>query len=494
MFAKIKKLLKNQNTIPSEQAVELKKKGDAYVREENYQQAVSCYQQAINISPQYPDALIGLGYALSEQGLMDNAAKYLQQVLSITPNNVDAHFMLGNIAHQKGDLQQAVVHYNKALQANPNFEFAYRKLCAIYQTLGNISSAKNILERGIAAIPSSTSLLFDCAGLYFSEKDYPNAIRLLQNILKLSPSLLAAHTNIANAYLHTNQFEAAISHLEKITQLTPNDAVAYENLANTYLKLERKEQALQAFKEVLRIDPNSPFQHLVNAFSGQTTATATAGYVENLFDSYAESFESHLTQKLHYNTPSLLVSLIHTNLDLKNNKLIILDLGCGTGLFGKAIAPFANKIIGVDLSIKMLEKAKELNLYHRLEHQEVLAMMRQEPDSSYDLIAACDVFVYVGMLDEIVIEAKRLLRPNGIFAFSTESLEAQAQSDIKNDMQNFVLNTTGRYAHALSYLNNLANDTDFDVLETKEDVIRFNDQKPVQGYLSVWRNSQDVNK
>jgi predicted TPR repeat methyltransferase len=48
------------------------------------------------------------------------------------------------------------------------------------------------------------------------------------------------------------------------------------------------------------------------------------------------------------------------------------------------------------------------------------------------------------------------------------------------------LNDTGRYTHAISYLNKLANGAEFNILETKEAIIRENDGKPVIGHLSLW--------
>lgn len=486
MFAKIKKLLKNQNTTPSEQAIELKKKADAYVREENYQQAVSCYQQAINISPQYADALIGLGHALSEQGLLDDAAQYLQQVLSITPNSVDAHFMLGNIAQHKEDLQQAVVHYNKALQANSNFEFAYHELFAVYQALGNISSAKEVLERAIIAIPTSTNLLFTRASLYFSEKNYQQSIFLLQKILQQSPNHIASLRNLAQSYIQLSQDELAIPYLQQLLKLKPEDVDIYEDIANIYLKLDKNQDALFFLNEVVRLNPNSPLKHLVASLSGQTTDTAPVEYVQKLFDHYAEKFESHLTKTLHYDVPTQLVAMIQANLNQTQKKWIVLDLGCGTGLFGQAISPFAQQIVGIDLSQKMLEKAKQHNVYHRLEHADLLQGMQKDANNSYDIIASTDVFIYVGKLDEVVLEVKRLLKHQGIFAFSVESTEDLFTTNPPLTEQDFILTDSGRYAHSMAYLNRLAQDAGFKILQTKHEAIRLHKDSPIMGYLLVW--------
>ena len=111
------------------------------------------------------------------------------------------------------------------------------------------------------------------------------------------------------------------------------------------VKLNRKHEAIAPYKEVLRIDPNHPVKHIIAAFSGDTTSTAPAGYIANLFDGYAEKFDSHLVKDLHYNTPSVLLSTIQSHVNLSARQLDVLDLGCGTGLFGKVISPFVGQMV-----------------------------------------------------------------------------------------------------------------------------------------------------
>lgn len=492
MFSKLKKLITPNVADAENAAMELKKNGDKHAGEERYEQAVEYYRQALSISPEFSGALIGIGFALSEMGSHDEAAQHLQQVLSIKPDNVDAHFMLGNIARVKGDTRRAIDHYTQAININPGFNFAYRKLFETHQMLGETAKAKEVLERAISALPGSANFLFERAGLYFAEKDYKNAINLLQKALRLTPDNVAFHMNIAKSFMESGQIEAAIPYLEQAARLRPDDSTTHEDLGNAYLKLGRKQDALACFKEVVRIEPDSPFKHLVAAFSGLTTHTAPSKYVEELFDHYAENFESHLVQELHYNVPARLVSLIQSHLDLDAQKLGVLDLGCGTGLFGREIARFADQIVGVDLSSKMLEKAAELGIYQRLERQDVVEMMRGEAAASYDLVAATDVFIYVGALDGLVSEAKRILRRNGVFAFSAESLEALSESISMTDSSDFRLQETGRYVHSIKYLNRLAEECGFKVLEIKEEPCRQEKGEQIMGYLVLWVSSEDV--
>ena len=115
-------------------------------------------------------------------------------------------------------------------------------------------------------------------------------------------------------------------------------------------------------------------------------------------------------------------------------------------------------------------------------------MVQGEAPSSYDVVFAADVFVYLGKLDELVNHAQRLLRPGGLFAFSVESLEALMDDAAgPSNRQGYQLNVTGRYAHSVAYLARMAEHNGFDVLSTTGTQTRLDKGKPVHGYLALWR-------
>jgi predicted TPR repeat methyltransferase len=265
-------------------------------------------------------------------------------------------------------------------------------------------------------------------------------------------------------------------------QFGPGFSEAHSNLGMILQSSGRLDEALVHFQECLRLSPGNVIaQHHIASLTGQNTERAPDQYVENVFDSYADKFDTHLQQVLQYDIPVKLVALIAQHLPA-GAKCSVLDLGCGTGLIGPEIAPFARQLVGVDLSAKMLEKAQARKLYQRLVRSDLLTMMQKEPVSGYDLIIAADVFVYVGRLDEIVAESKRLLSGGGLFAFSTETMEAGDRGGSGYHLEN-----TGRYAHSLEYLTGLASANGFRVLEMVPTRIRTEQGKPVNGHMAVWQ-------
>jgi predicted TPR repeat methyltransferase len=75
--------------------------------------------------------------------------------------------------------------------------------------------------------------------------------------------------------------------------------------------------------------------------------------------------------------------------------LTILDAGCGTGLCGPVLRPFASHLIGIDISSGILEKARSRHCYDQLEKSE-LTVFLQAAHEVFDVVAACDTFNYFG--------------------------------------------------------------------------------------------------
>src|SRR5690606_14265007 len=108
-------------------------------------------------------------------------------------------------------------------------------------------------------------------------------------------------------------------------------------------------------------------------------------------------------------------------------------------------------------------------------------VMRGAADASQDLIVAGDVFVYLGQLDEIVAESKRVLRPQGSLAFSVEVLKDA------DDAAEYRLQTSGRYSQSLTYLDKLASSNAFNVLVSESVTLRTEHQQAIAGQVLVWR-------
>ena len=123
----------------------------------------------------------------------------------------------------------------------------------------------------------------------------------------------------------------------------------------------------------------------------------------------------------------------------------MLDAGCGTGLCGPLLSPYARRLVGVDLSEGMLTRAKEKVTYDTLEQCE-LTQYLGDNRGRFDLIVSADTLVYFGDLDPVVSAAAGALRSTGLLIFTLEHAVGAAE-DV-----DYRLEFHGRYAHARAYI------------------------------------------
>jgi 2-polyprenyl-6-hydroxyphenyl methylase/3-demethylubiquinone-9 3-methyltransferase len=105
--------------------------------------------------------------------------------------------------------------------------------------------------------------------------------------------------------------------------------------------------------------------------------------------------------------------------DLKG--AVVLDVGCGGGLFAEEVARLGCDVCGIDPSpgsIKAaVRHAKETGLAidYRVAPGEALPF----EDSTFDLVYCCDVLEHVEDVGAVISESARVLKANGIFLYDT---------------------------------------------------------------------------
>ncbi|MBS4460952.1 class I SAM-dependent methyltransferase [Aerococcaceae bacterium zg-B36] len=99
----------------------------------------------------------------------------------------------------------------------------------------------------------------------------------------------------------------------------------------------------------------------------------------------------------------------------------ILDLGCGYGGHCKAfIEKGALKVIGIDISSKMIEVANNENSDSAIEYMNIPMENIDELNMKFDVVVSSLAFHYVEDYRELVRKIYHRLRPGGLFVFSQE--------------------------------------------------------------------------
>ncbi len=274
---------------------------------------------------------------------------------------------------------------------------------------------------------------------------------------------------------------AAADILLQTVELAPDFATAWFALGAIRDVQGDRDGAVAAFAAARDSDPqdyHGARLHLARLGSGEATPVMTETYVRRLFDQHAPDFDRALLDRLEYRGPELLrdaVAIVSEALGRPMSFSNMLDLGCGTGLAGQAFRPYSARLTGVDLSPGMVEQACAKRLYDRLQAAELVEFVRAEGADSYDLVLAADVFVYVADLAPPLSGIARVLRPDGLLAFTVETHEGEGVR----------LAQTLRYAHSRDYVRRVLADGGLKPLRMSETSVRTEKGVPVPSLLVI---------
>ena len=134
----------------------------------------------------------------------------------------------------------------------------------------------------------------------------------------------------------------------------------------------------------LKQEPDNAYvrHHLAACEGSAMPERASDDYVEHEFDAFAATFDSTLA-RLNYRAPQIVAAAVARVLPPAAQQFDIVDLGCGTGLCGPLLEPWARTLVGCDLSTGMLMRAGDRGVYHELRKAELTAFMRGRP-AAYD--------------------------------------------------------------------------------------------------------------
>lgn len=448
----------------------------------DFEQAVRFYKKATRLNPVSETSLIALANLYYNRQDFANAEKFSLKLLEKRPDNVSALLNMGNISYCRGEFEEALSYYEKVYDNN--------KLSYI-------------------AVINMANTCFDLGR-------YVKALDFAAKALELYPSSVDAYIIRGNSYLELSKIEKAEESLLKALDFCDNNPWIYNSLSRLYQKAENWDKALDmGWKSVVFAGEAQEDQHinfgyllyecvdekesdLAQAYAqkwvdeypdnpvvkymarailkDKKVKKADTVYIQKIFDAFAVDFDETLAG-LEYQVPEMIAKSVQKNFKKEFFKSVsYLDIGCGTGLCGAAIKPLLgwSRLTGVDLSEKMLEKAKEKNVYDRLVVDEIINFLVQNTQM-YHLVTAGDVLTYFGDLRKVFDGVSRVLAPEGLFVFTV------TENHVCDD--DYYLMPSGRFIHTLDYVFKIMTKYGFENLSAVRTPLRNEGDRVVYGYV-----------
>ncbi len=213
-----------------------------YLNQGIVDEAIKFLNRVLEINPRYDLALYALGLSHSMNGNLEESAKHLQNCLKINPTLTDARNALGAIYQEMGLLDQAEKEFRIAV-SDENYKSkdnSYYNLARIYMAKGNLKEALNNVEWALG-INKRMVMAYNLKGIiYEGLKDFKKAIdsyRIALDTLSedATEKDVDINFNLAVVYFKNNELDKAKEIFEKILERVIDPAKRAE--IDQYLKL-----------------------------------------------------------------------------------------------------------------------------------------------------------------------------------------------------------------------------------------------------------------
>jgi predicted TPR repeat methyltransferase len=412
---------------------------------------------------------------------------------------------------QQEKWQEAACFLNYLAYLYPHLTAIKFKLACCQMELGCWESAEYHLSTILDNTNPDPDILCNLAIVYWQTKQYKSALKFFNYTLKYFPEHQKSRQNLASFFLQFNRLNQAIFHYQIILNQSPDNVEVRFNLAACLQKQGIYDEAIVLYKNILqkyrqhydslynlgtiyfslhdfkaakfywndclKIKPSQAsllfmMEHIENK---EISLQHHQSYVKELFDDYAHFYETHMHNNLNYKLPSFLKDYLKKHYTKKELNLV-LEIGCGTGLCAEAIFPYAKKLDGIDVSEKMIEKAKLKGLYDELSIEDCLVFLNKTT-TNYNLMLAMDVTPYLADFESVLKAAYHRLSIQGELIFTIECA----------DTDNRKLQANGRFCYLPNFVEEICQNLKLKLLSATDFIARNEHEIPVIEKIYHWK-------
>lgn len=414
---------------------------DACARQGQHELAKALFAQAraIGVSSEIDEHE---GLTLLALGEMEAAEALFDRVIADKPRHASGYLHKAKSLLSRGRDHEAEICYAKALNCNPHHHEALHGLAVVNERQGQLDAAIALAIQAVNANGSIFDSLVLLGNLLLRKQNWASAEQIFQQALAVVPD---------NIYVLHGLMTAAAAQGKAGSVDAQIEAVAAAH------------------------GDNKALAFLSDAMHGKHRDAAPGEYITALFNDVALRYDYFLQPSNIYRAPMIAEVLASLPQLAGKTDLSLLDLGCGSGSAGEAFAAVTAVRVGVDLSARMLDKARMRKCYSDLYPLDITEFVMGS-DRSFDILVAADVLPYIGNLEPFFHAARNVMSKESLFSFTLE----------KDDkVPAFTLNPNGRFAHAASYIRTLIEQQGYDIVVEEDVLLRFEMGSAVKGMFFV---------
>ena len=222
------------------------------------EEAAIYYRKAIKLMPDMAEAYNNLGNLLHEAGETERALPIIRMAIELKPDNPETHHTMGIVLHDSGKTDEALLHYRKAIELKPDYPEAYNNMGILLHDKGKIDEAICCYGQAIDLKPDYPEAYNNLGNSLRSRGRLEEAIAMLRKGVELIPDSAEAHHNLGAVLRDGGKAEEAILHYSKAVELKEDYPEAHNGLGSLLHALGKAEEAVLCYRRAIELKPDYP--------------------------------------------------------------------------------------------------------------------------------------------------------------------------------------------------------------------------------------------
>ncbi len=211
---------------------EVVKLAELLIARDNYQEALKLLLGVVDAHSNMADYYQLLGVVYHHMGEFSNAVESYEQALDLNPNYTQALLNLTVLLNDLGQYDKAseIFHRIEAVRSDGQELDGYIK--------GKIANA-----------------FAETAHMFVELGQYEEAISRFRHALEIKNDMVDVKCSLADVYIHTDHMIKAIAELEEARKLNPHFTKVFRMLGVAYYKTGNTNKAVDLWKQAIEMDP-----------------------------------------------------------------------------------------------------------------------------------------------------------------------------------------------------------------------------------------------
>jgi tetratricopeptide (TPR) repeat protein len=228
-------------------------RGTALANLGKHQQAIECFDKAIEINPNDVNIWNSKGTALANLGKHQQAIECFDKAIEINPNDVNIWNSKGTAFHYLSKYQQAIECFDKAIEVNPNDADAWSAKGHSLNNLKKYHQAIECFDKAIEINPNDADAWYSKGVAFDYLIKHTEAIECYEKALAINPDQVCAWYGKGGAFRKVGKHKEAIECYEKALAINPEDALAWYSKGLSLDSLFGHKKAEECFSKAKKL-------------------------------------------------------------------------------------------------------------------------------------------------------------------------------------------------------------------------------------------------